>query len=33
MGGRLFNGPKRLLKRSLLDMAVANVLDMKKNMS
>ena len=33
LGGSLFNSPKRLLKRSLLDMAVVNILDMKSDMS
>ena len=33
LGGSLFNSPKRLLKRSLLDMAVVNILDMKRDMS
>ena len=31
--GSLFKSPKRLLKRSLLDMAVVNILDMKRDMS
>ena len=33
VGSNLFNGPMRLLKRSLQDMAVTNVLDMKRRMS
>ena len=33
VGSHLFNGPMRLLKRILQDMAVTNVLDMKRRMS
>ena len=33
VGSHLFNGPKRLFKRSLLNVAVADVLDMKRDMS